>query len=213
MKITGQTILPASGRQAKALVILLHGYGGNGIHMFYMLSDIQKACPDVAIAIPDGPFVVGMEAFAWVKLTFPIRLEKVWKGADSIAKNMDEFYSHELGKLGLQEKDLMLIGFSQGGIMALHTGLRRKEAPVGVISISGFLIGEGHLGEITSRPPVYLISGERDMVVTPEEIARSENELIAAGVSVEKKIIPRLAHGVSKEVIDQVLRILKASFL
>jgi phospholipase/carboxylesterase len=213
MKITGQIILPASGKQPKALVVLLHGYGGNGINMFYMLSDIQKMCPDVAIAIPDGPFILGMEAFAWVKLTFPIRLEQVWEGADSIAKDMDEFYSHELGKLGLHEKDLMLIGFSQGGIMALHTGLRRKEAPVGIISISGFLVGERHLGEITSRPPVYLIGGERDMVVTPDEIARSESELIVAGVSVEKKIIPGLAHGISKEVIDQVLEILKASFL
>ena len=73
--------------------------------------------------------------------------------------------------IGLPRDRLVLVGFSQGTMMALHVGLRRAVAPAGIVGYSGLLAGPEHLGEITARPPILLVHGEADDLIPVDSAA------------------------------------------
>ena len=89
------------------------------------------------------------------------------------------------------------MGFSQGAMTALFTGLRRASAPRAILAFSGALIAPDSLAaELTHRPPVLLVHGEADDVVPVERSREAETALRAAGVPVEATYVPRLGHGI-----------------
>jgi len=59
----------------------------------------------------------------------------------------------ELQRYQLDASKLALVGFSQGTMMALHVGLRRRVAPAAIVGFSGVLVGPEHLGEAQARTP------------------------------------------------------------
>jgi phospholipase/carboxylesterase len=89
------------------------------------------------------------------------------------------------------------MGFSQGAMTVLFTGLRRVTAPRAILAFSGALIApETLLAEIANRSPVLLVHGEADDVVPAGRSRDAEAALRAAGVPVEASYIPRLGHGI-----------------
>ena len=92
---------------------------------------------------------------------------------------------------------MVLLGFSQGTMMALHVGFRRQEQLAGILGFSGALMGADQLaGEIKTKPPVTLVHGEDDPVVPVQAMAEIEKALKAVGVSVASYAIPGLQHGI-----------------
>ncbi len=208
--LSGKTFLPLSGNEARGLVVLLHGYAGNATGLFRALAPLREQFTDLAFAVPNGPFRLADNSFAWIKLTFPINAEQVWNGAVLAAPILNNYTDQELRALNLTGDQLILMGFSQGAIISMHIGLRRKTAPLSVIALAGFLAGEQHLDEITSRPPVYLISGGADMVVTPEMIASTAKALAGHGVEVHTSLVEGLGHTISQKVLEQAGEALSA---
>lgn len=84
-------------------------------------------------------------------------------GAIAAAPAIDFFLTEELARLDLLDDRLLLIGFSQGTMMALHVGLRRERAVAGIIGYSGMLVAADRLAaDIRSSPPVLLVHGTAD---------------------------------------------------
>ena len=103
-------------------------------------------------------------------------------GAGSTAARpaLDRFLDAELARYRLAPDRLVLVGFSQGTMMALHVGLRRAAAPAGIVAYSGLLAGPEHLAETTARPPVLLIHGEADDMIPVEALHMAREALAAA---------------------------------
>ena len=91
---------------------------------------------------------------------------------------------------------LVLVGFSQGTMLALHVGLRRTPAPAAIVGFSGLLAGPEHLAEATCRPPILLIHGEMDDLIPVEALHMAREQLAGAGHLVEWHIRERLGHGI-----------------
>jgi phospholipase/carboxylesterase len=98
-------------------------------------------------------------------------------------------------------------------MMALHVGLRRPQAPAGIVAYSGLLAGPEHLVEAKARPPVLLVHGAADDLIPVEALHAAREALSAAGLRVEWHVRPRLGHGIDPEgqwmaahFIAQVLR-------
>ena len=73
------------------------------------------------------------------------------------------FFHKTMAGYGLDESKTVLVGFSQGTMMALHVGLRRAKQLAGIVGFSGMLAAPDALGaEIKSRPPVLLLHGDSD---------------------------------------------------
>src|SRR5690606_24272657 len=112
---------------------------------------------------------------------------------------------------GLAARDTVLVGFSQGAMMALHVGLALPEPPAGIVSFSGALVPPERLGQ-GALPPVCLVHGDADQVVDPELSAAAAATLQAAGAAVSYHVSPGTAHGISPDGLAFATSFLAACF-
>lgn len=192
--------LEPRGTAPTALVVLLHGYGANGDDLIGLAEGWQSRLPKVAFVAPNAPdSIPGMYGgLQWFPLTLRDPAE-YWRGAVSSQPALDRFLDCELERYRLSADRLVLVGFSQGTMMALHVGLRRAMAPAGIVGYSGLLAGPEHLSEITARPPIQLIHGEADDLIPVAALHIAREQLSAAGLLVEWHVRPGIGHGIDPE--------------
>jgi phospholipase/carboxylesterase len=188
------------GRQASALVVLLHGYGANGDDLIALADAWRDALPTAAFVAPNAPEMIpGMYGgLQWFALTMRDPSE-YWHGVTGAAPALDRFLDAELARYRLAPGRLVLVGFSQGTMMALHVGLRRAVPPAGIVAYSGLLAGPEHLAGTKVRPPVLLIHGEDDDLIPVAALHMAREAMAAADVPVEWHVCPRLGHGIDPE--------------
>ena len=197
--LDGPRIAPRGGR-ASALVVLLHGYGANGDDLIALGDGWQGALPDAAFVAPNAPETIpGMYGgLQWFALTLRDPSE-YWRGVSSAQPALDRFLDAELARYRLAADRLVLVGFSQGSMMALHVGLRRASAPAGIVGYSGLLAGPEHLDQTKARPPMLLVHGEADDLIPVEALHMAREALAGAGLPVEWHVRPGLGHGIDPE--------------
>ncbi len=187
------------------LVIFLHGYGANGQDLLSLSPELEAALPNSVFVSPDAiyPFEGGFfGGYQWYSLMD--RSDKAMlAGAKNAAPYIDQFIDEQLAKFRLPASKLILVGFSQGGMMATYVGLRRKEKIAAVISFSGYMLANDNLEkEIKTKPPVLLTHGEEDNVVPPQAIGLAASRLEALEIDVESHLIPHLGHGIDLKAIE-----------
>ena len=100
---------------------------------------------------------------------------------------------------------LVLVGFSQGTMMALHVGLRRQTAPRAIVGYSGLLVepppaqAEKFLAEIRSHPPVLLVHGDRDELIPVQALFHAANGLATLGLTVAWHVSAGIGHGIDQD--------------
>lgn len=202
---------PARSGRATSLVVLLHGYGASGDDLIGLADDLAPLLPNTAFASPHAveqmPYP-GQPAYQWFALTARDP-EEYASGVCAAAPPLDAFLDAELARYALPATRLALVGFSQGTMMSLHVGLRRKVAPAVIVGLSGVIAAAGTLqAEIACRPPVMLIHGSDDEVIPVGAIHLTREALAANGIAVEWHICDGLGHGIDGEALR-----LAASFL
>ena len=187
---------PASKAKPKQLIILCHGLGADAYDLIDLAPSWQHACPDALFASVHAPFPheSGFGRQWWnVGDRSPLIAEA---GVRTAAPYLHGFIDAELARLALPAEASAIMGFSQGAMMALFTGLRHLPAPRAILAYSGALIAPASLAaELKNRAPVLLVHGESDEAVPVSRSRDAEAALQAAGVPVEAHYIPRLGHG------------------
>ncbi len=195
--VNGSSLQPLSGSRPKQIVLLLHGYGSNGADLISLAPHWQQALPDALFLAPNAPQRGGVgSGYQWWPLTAftPLALTA---GATSAAPAIDAFIDRKLTQYGLAEADLAIVGFSQGTMMALHVGLRRKAPVAGILGYSGVLTGAADLAhQRITKPPVLLIHGSADPIVPVSALHAAEHALRRAGVNVTTHVSAGLGHSV-----------------
>jgi phospholipase/carboxylesterase len=188
---------PASKAAPKQLVVLCHGLGADGHDLIDLAPTWGHALPDALFVSVDAPFQhesgFGRQWWSVADRT-PSVMEA---GVRRAAGFLDAFIDAELVRLGLPAEAYALMGFSQGAMTVLFTGLRRAVAPRAILAFSGALVAPERLaGELANRAPVLLVHGEADDVVPAQRSRDAEAALRAANVPVEAVYVPRLGHGI-----------------
>ncbi len=203
--IDGPRIAPRSGT-AKQLVVFLHGYGADGNDLISLGREWQALLPDAAFVSPHAPEPVPgyPSGRQWFGLTFRDPDER-WRGVMKARPILDEFLDAELAKHNLGGSALALVGFSQGTMMALHTGLRRP-ALAGIVGYSGVLVTPSNEAvaakaaeEIKSRPPVLLVHGDQDEMIPAQALFMSAQGLGAMEVPTEWHLSQGIGHGIDAD--------------
>jgi phospholipase/carboxylesterase len=108
---------------------------------------------------------------------------------------------------GIEPGNLVLAGFSQGGAIALQTGLRFPEKLAGIMALSTYLpLAESLASEATAcnrQTPIFMAHGLQDGVIQYEMAARSRDILVQHAYSVEWHEY-RMAHSVCLEEIEHI---------
>jgi len=204
--LDGPRLEPRSGKPARQLVVFLHGYGADGNDLIDIGRAWQPLLPDAAFVSPHAPEPCGMAPVGrqWFPLTFRDPHER-WTGVVGARGDLDRFLDAELARRNLDDGALALVGFSQGTMMALHTGLRRPRAPAAIVGYSGMLVvpeqaaAETFKGEIVARPPVLLVHGDRDDVIPVQALFQAAQSLAALDIPVEWHLSPGIGHGIDGE--------------
>jgi len=204
-ELDGPRLAPRSGA-AQQLVVFLHGYGADGNDLIDIGRAWQQYLPQAAFVSPHAPEPCGQAPTSrqWFPLTFRDENER-WIGVNKAAPVLDRFLDSELARHKLPPSALMLVGFSQGTMMALHVGLRRAAPPAAIVGYSGLLVvpadgdAQSFAAGIKSRPPVLLVHGDRDDLIPPQALFQAAQGLAALGVPVEWHLSPGTGHGIDAE--------------
>ena len=190
--------LPAAKGAATHLVVLVHGYGADGNDLIGLAPHFQRTLTTTAFVAPNAPTrLAGSPGYQW----FPIsRLDphEMQKGVASAAPVLDAFLDAELARLNLGRNRLMLIGFSQGTMLALAVGMAKPCAAI--LGYSGMLTGTETLGQLgPETPPILLIHGDADEVIPIDALLYSANALGTAGARVQWHISQGVGHGIAPD--------------
>jgi phospholipase/carboxylesterase len=190
---------PAAG-PATAAVIWMHGLGADG-HDFVPLIPELRLPTSAAIrfvfphaAVRPVTINAGYSMRAWydiTSLTAGGRDDE--PGIRESAQRIEAYIARER-IAGIAAERIVLTGFSQGGAMALYTGLRHDEPLGGILALSTYLPLRAQLSAeaaaVNRRVPILMCHGVRDPVVSLAFGAASRDALLAAGYAPDWREYP-----------------------
>lgn len=205
-QLNGPRVEPESGHPEK-LVILCHGFGSNGEDLIGLVPHLRHALPNAVYVSPNAPEVCygAPNGYQWFPLSTLSKEERL-VGTLNAAPTLDQFIDQELEKYGLEDKDLILIGFSQGTMMSLHVGLRRKNDISGIIGFSGAMtLPENWKDDITSKPPILLVHGDMDNVVPVQMMHEAFSALKEIEIDVDHHVSNGVMHNIGPDGLQKAM--------
>jgi len=209
-----ETIEIVTGADPAASVIWLHGLGADG-HDFEPVVetlDLSGLAP-IRFVFPHAPIRPvtingGMAMRAWydvLSLDFGSRRTDE-EGIRSAARQLEELIRHENGR-GVDDARVVLAGFSQGGAIALHAGLRHPRALAGIMALSTYLPLASSLAAEASAAnrgvPIFMAHGRGDTVIPFQFGESCARMLQAAGYALEWNDY-FMEHGVAPEELRDI---------
>ena len=205
---------PVSG-ETRSCVVLLHGYGANGADLIGLADPLGEHLPDTLFISPDAPeecagAPMGRQWFPipWIDGSSE---EESKAGLERAAADLDAFLDGVMVDEDLLPEQVMVLGFSQGTMLALHVVPRREDPIAGIVAISGRLLEpELLVDEAQSRPPVLLIHGDEDDVVPPQSLQLAAQALQDAGwKEVYAHIMKGTSHGIAPDGLQVALAFMR----
>ncbi len=214
MTLSAVEYAPKNKSNPRQLVVFLHGLGADGRDLINLAPYFARALPEAKFFAPNAPSACDMAPMGYQWFSLQDRTPEVlWPLIVSAAPVLNNYLDGLLKQHGLADKDLALIGFSQGTMMALHTVLRRPQAIAGIVGFSGALLGGQYLvAEATAKPPVLLVHGEDDTIVPFAAMKQAAGSLANAGIKVQTLARPRLPHSIDEAGIEAAVQFLASCF-
>lgn len=211
--LQGPAILPDTIKQA---IILCHGYGSNGDDMAGLASCLSSTSPHTGFFCPNAPTPILWNGYEWFSLSD-------YSGAPEMA---DKNYLNELvGRTkeatyqlidyienikqtyALEDHNIILGGFSQGGLMALYTGLFGAHNIAGIIGCSTVPIvfdNNAPISNLKRKIPILLTHGTQDDVVPVRSVDITKFELQKAYITPTIQLSNGLGHGIDDVCIKKI---------
>ena len=205
---------PVSG-ETRSVVVFLHGYGANGADLLGLADPLGEHLPDTMFVAPDAPEACAGApmGFQW----FPIPWidnsseEESERGMMQAVIDLNAFLDALMVDEDVLPEQVVLFGFSQGTMMALHVAPRRDDAVAGVVAFSGRLLDpEALVDEARVKPPILLVHGDQDEVVPPQSLPQAAEALQEAGFTdVFAHIMKGTGHGIAPDGLSVALAFMR----
>lgn len=199
----------------RSVVVFLHGYGANGADLLGLADVLGEHLPDTLFVAPDAPETIpGMPSgYQW----FPIPWidgsseEEAERGLMAASEDLNAYLDALMVDEDVLPEQVVLFGFSQGTMMALHVAPRREDAVAGIVAFSGRLMAPDLLkDEVVCRPPILLVHGDADDVVPPQSLPQAAEALQDAGwEDIYAHIMKGTAHGIAPDGLQVALAFMR----
>jgi len=212
-KLQYQRRAPVSGN-ARSLVVFLHGYGADGADLLSLAAPLSRHLPDTVFIAPNAPVRATMNpaGYQW----FPIpRFDgssesQARAGVRAAADDLNAFLDETLERESISYDKTIIIGFSQGAMLALYIAPRRRHEIAGLVSFSGWLPEPEALArEALVEPPVLLLHGDADEMVPPAAMPAAAAVLRAAGFEVRTHVEKGMGHGIAPDGLSLALAFMR----
>ena len=216
MTYTLNTIIlePLSKNKPKNAVILCHGYGGDGKDISILANYWRAHLPDTIFLCPDAPerCAASPSGFQWFDLLDQSQ-EQILSKSLIAEKKLNKFIDEVKDNNGISAEKISLSGFSQGCMLVLQTGIKRKDKINSIIGYSGKILDTEHLSKnINSRPNIALMHGEKDQVVTIEAFLEAKDFFRKNNYTIESQIFKNCEHRIPTEGSSLGLQFIKKHF-
>jgi phospholipase/carboxylesterase len=202
-----------TGPHPTAAVIWLHGLGADGNDFVPIVGEMRlPAALPIRFVFPHAPVRPvtlnnGFRMRAWYDIApGDITNRADVAGVRESQAHVEALIAREKAR-GIEARRIVIAGFSQGGVIALHTGVRHAERLAGIIALSTYVVLPEKLAEEASPAnrdvPIFMAHGTFDPMVRPEWGEAGRKALTAAGFSVEWHTYP-MPHSVVWEEIEAV---------
>ena len=200
-------IYPEDKVNIKNAIILLHGYGGDGKDISMLSLNWKRHLPNTIFICPNGheKCSINPSGFQWFDLTKddPKYILEQSINAEEI---LIKFISEIKTKFNLENKKIILSGFSQGCMMSINLGLTSEDEYNCIIGFSGKIIDQESLA---SRKKIstntLLIHGDSDQVVSPQFMLEAKDFFIRNNVEIETHLIKNCDHHIPIEASSLAL--------
>jgi len=206
---------PLSKNKPKQVIVLCHGYGGDGKDISGLAINWQRFLPDTIFLCPNAPEIctINPMGYQWFDLSTEkeeIILEKSLVAEEKLNLFLDQVFNN----LELEPKNSALVGFSQGCMMSIQSGLKNKKNINCLIGYSGKIINKKHLSKnIQSKPKIFLMHGENDPIVSATHLLESKEYLRNHGIDAKIKMFKDCEHKIPVEGSSLGLAFLKKNLL
>ncbi|MEZ6195617.1 MAG: dienelactone hydrolase family protein [Planctomycetota bacterium] len=199
--------------EARSAVIWLHGLGADG-------NDFPPIIPMLGLPdslgirwiFPNAPvrpvtLNFGMRMRAWYDVSM-LDEERHYPEEDILeaTRQIEALIARERAR-GIPARRIVLVGFSQGGAIAMHTALRHAERLAGLGALSTYLVRGDALDEEAADAnrdlPVFMAHGTHDPMVKYRWAEAARDRLVALGYPVEFESYP-MEHQVVQEEVDDL---------
>ena len=195
---------PDHDLKPNSLVVLLHGIGADAFDLIPLAkhwSLTLKKTKFYSLYAP-YPYKLAPSGRQWFDLEDRDQT-RILNEIELVKPMIITFLEKKLKDYNLKYKDLILVGFSQGTMVALNLTLTIKEEVRGVLGYSGGIIltKSGKI-EINSKPNICLIHGKEDEVVPKKMMEATKIVLKDSDVDIDTHLIENLGHGINQEGLE-----------
>lgn len=206
--------------EARASIVWMHGLGADGHDFESIVPELGLRDLGVRFVFPHAPSIpvtlnMGMLMPAWYDIKeIDLRRQHDEDGIRKSADDIEALIAREKER-GVPAERIVVAGFSQGGAMALHVGLRHAESLAGILAMSTYLVCEdkveSELSAANRETPIFQAHGTVDPMVPCDRGQAAHDRLIELGYTVEWHDYP-MQHQVCMEEIQAASTWLRARF-
>ncbi len=205
------TVEIETGKNPTASVIWMHGLGADGNDFVPIVRELDLPDAPIRFVFPHAPMQPvtingGMVMRAWYDISDPAVWREDERGVRASQALIETLIARERDR-GTIPRRLVLAGFSQGGAIALQTGLRHPDRLAGVMALSTYVpLAEKLAAEASAANrdlPVFMAHGTVDPVIAFARAAQSRDLLRSIGYPVEWHEYP-MPHSVNAEEVRDI---------
>ncbi len=200
-------IKPEKNEDIYNVMVLLHGYGGDGNDISTLTLNWKRYLPNTIFICPNGHEACSINptGYQWFDLTKDDP-NYILNESIKAEKIICEFLEEIKKEYNLDNDKIILSGFSQGCMISINVGLTSKKPFRSIIGFSGKIIDIDDLKvRKKNSTSTLLIHGDLDDIVSPTHLLEAKDFFLREDINIETHLIKNCGHHIPIEASSLAL--------
>jgi len=206
-----EVIPPNNDEPIKNVIILLHGYGGDGKDISMLTLNWKRFLKNTLFLCPNGheKCEINPMGFQWFDLSKNDEKYILEKSIEA-EKIINKFIQEVKNKYQVLNKNIVLCGFSQGCMMAINAGVTSEQEYNCIVGFSGKIINRDNLqSKLKNKSKILLIHGDQDEIVSSTFLLEAKDFFKRNKFDIQTNLIKNCGHHIPVEASSLALNFIK----